>query len=115
MLSALLFGQASADAQFFQPQIAGYVSRSLMVSQGMPVPVAPMAGNELSLPQFAEAVPYLVMDAQEESVPDYTVPYALGGVVCGLAVAGVAMRKPNRKTRSDGPLRMSAGWDDEDE
>jgi hypothetical protein len=74
-----------------------------------------MTGDELPLSQFAEPVPYLVMDAQEESVPDYTVPYAWGGVVCGLAVAGVAMRKPNRKTRSGGPLHMSASWDDEDE
>ena len=40
MLAALLFGQASADGvQFFQPPVAGYVSRGAMVSQAVPVPV----------------------------------------------------------------------------
>jgi hypothetical protein len=92
MLATLLFGQASAEAQFFQPQFAGYANTRPMVSQSYPVPVMPMASNQMPI-QFAEPAPYYVMEVEEESVPDYSVPYALSFAVCGLAVAGVAMSK----------------------
>jgi hypothetical protein len=108
MLAALLFGQASAEgAHFFQPPVAGFLSQGSMVSQAVPVPMVPLAGNEMSL-QFAEPVPYLVADVREESVPDYSAAYSLSFAVCALAVAGAAMRKPivraNRRMRVEAPV-----------
>jgi hypothetical protein len=55
--------------------------------------MVPFAGNELPL-QVVEPVPYLVADVREESAPDYSSGYAVSFVVCSLAVAGVAMRRP---------------------
>jgi len=99
MLAALLYGHASAEgAQFFQPQVAGFLPRGSMVSQAVPVPMVPLAGNELSL-QYAQPVPYLLTDVPEEGVPDHSVAYALSGAVCALAIAGMALKKPSAEHR----------------
>jgi hypothetical protein len=108
MLAALLFGQASAEGvQFFQPQVGGFLSQGSMVSQAVPVPMVPMAANEMPR-QFAEPVQYIVMDVVEEDASDHSVTYAASFAVCALAVAGVAMHKPtaraNRRMRVAAPV-----------
>lgn len=121
MLAALLFGRlAFADgAQFFQPQVAGYLSRGSMVSQAVPVPMVPSAGNVPSL-EFAEPAPYLDPDARDvnpgEDRPNRSAPaYALPLAVCALALAGSAMRKPIARARAGVSPRMSDYWDEDDE
>jgi hypothetical protein len=97
MLAALLFGQASADgAQFFQAPVAGYVSRGSMMSQAVPVPMVPLAGNQFSFP-FAEPVPYVVTEVRGEHTADESLTYALSFGVCALAVAGAVVHKSSMK------------------
>jgi hypothetical protein len=97
MLAALLFGQASADgAQFFQAPVAGYVSRGSMMSQAVPVPMVPLAGNQFSFP-FAEPVPYVVTEVRGEDTADESLTYALSFGVCALAVAGAVVHKSSMK------------------
>jgi hypothetical protein len=111
----LLFGQASADGvKFFQPPVGGFLSQGSMVSQGVPAPMVPLAGNQMALqpvlmsPAYEEQVQYVYVDASEEEVQDNTVVYAASFAVCALAVAGVSMSKQNvrsnRTTRAAAPV-----------
>jgi hypothetical protein len=143
MLAALLFGQASAEgAQFFQPPVAGFMSHGSMVSQAVPVPMVPLAGNEMSLAvagaamrkpvfkgskhaplHFAEQVPSLVKNTSEDGASDQgvvPVSFAVCALYFAVAVAGAAMRKQifpaaKRATRTNGPPRMSASWNEDRE
>jgi hypothetical protein len=101
MLAAVFFGVASAEgAQFFQPPVAGFLSQGSMVSQAVPVPMIPFAGQELPL----QPAPYMVTDVREETSTSAPVVWGL----CALAVAGAAMRKPIlRANRSIGPAMVS--------
>jgi len=104
MLAALLFGQASGQgAQFFQP-VGGFLSQGSMVSQAVPAPMVPMAGNQMALQ------PVLMY---EEEVQDNSVMYAASFAVCALAVAGVSMSKQNarsnRTTRAAAPVMQLQG------
>jgi hypothetical protein len=92
MLAVLLFGVAGA--QFFQPPAAGFLSQGSMMSQAVP-----LVGNEPSLQQ---AVPY--EKAREKG--DYSAAHAVYFVVCALAVAGAAMRKPTAR-RAIAPSMVS--------
>merc|ERR1719321_345903 len=61
-----------------------------------------LAGNEMAL----QPAQYVIMDASDEEVPDYTVAYAASFAVCALAVAGVSMNKQN--VRSNKKVRTAA-------
>jgi hypothetical protein len=73
-----------------------------MVSQAVPAPMVPMAGNQMAfqpVPYVANEMafqPVVVSDVSEDSASDQSVVYAASFAVCALAVAGVAMRKQNR-------------------
>jgi hypothetical protein len=99
MIAALLFVQASADGvQFFQPQVGGFLNQGSMVSQAIPVPQAS--------PQMAsQPIQYVVMDATEKQVPDYTVAFAASFAVCALAVAGVSMSKQTARANREQAVR----------
>jgi hypothetical protein len=121
MLAALLFYHASAEgAQFFQPSAVGFRSQRSSVSQAVPVPTAPLAGNWMPL-QFAEQHPYLITDTSEDGAADHIpVSFALCVLYFAVAVAGAAMRKSifptsKRPARTNGPPRMSASWDEDHE
>jgi hypothetical protein len=102
MLAALLFGQASAEGvQFFQPPVGGLLSQGSMVSQAVPVPMVPLAGNQMAL----QPVPYVVMDASEKEAPDYTVAFTASFAVCALAIAGVSMSKQSGRANREQAVR----------
>jgi hypothetical protein len=114
MIAFLLLNQAFVEgAEFFQLPVAGFLSRSgSMVSPAAPVSKVPLAESQISFP-LAEPVPHLVMDVSKDAATDPSVPVAAPLLVCALAFAGVAMRKPlvkaNRKMRAAAPVMMDSG------
>jgi hypothetical protein len=114
MIAALLSAQASAQGvQFFQPPVGGFLSQGSMVSQAPPVPMVPLASNEMAFQ------PVVVSDATEDGGSDQSGVYSALFVVCALAVAGVTMsrrsaRAANRRVRVPAPVMQFGDFGSEE-